>query len=133
MTKEPHSREDQEDVVPDSMPETPRPRPAQPGHDFTLQAVMEMQRTLGGVTEKIDALSGKLEKVADKLSDVEMAVHAVKIGAIVAGAILTIVGGVLWWAIGDRVTAAVHNALGAPPTVQTSPSPDPPPQPRKKG
>jgi hypothetical protein len=133
MARPPRGRPEHTDATPQSMPKTTPQEYSSAGHDFTLQAVMEMQRTLGGVAERIDGLSGGLEKMADKLGDIEKAVHAVKIGAIVAGAILTVVGGVLWWAIGDRVTAAVHTALGAPAVVQASPPTDAPAlsQPRK--
>ena len=104
-----------QDATPSSMPKTTPQEFSQPSHDFTLQAVMEMQRTLGEYAAKIDRLVDDVGKLSGRFGEVEKGVHAVKVGAIVAGTILTVVGGVFWWAIGDRVAAAVRVALSPPP------------------
>lgn len=131
MARDRQPRGGQEDVAPEAFPETPPPRYSQPGHDFTLQAVMEMQRTLGQFTAKIDRLVEDVGKLGGKIGDVEKDVHTVKVGAVVALGVLTVVGGILWWAIGDRVTSAVHAALSGTPAVQATPNPVPLPPSKK--
>ena len=125
MAKERQPRGGQEDVAPHDLPEMPPPRHVHPGHDFTLQAVMEMQRTLGQFTAKIERLIEDVGRLSTKIGEVEKAVERVKTGAVVAGAILSIVGIVFWWAIGDRITAAMHNAImgNLPPAAQAPPPP----------
>lgn len=50
------SRDSDERSAPSSLPQTSPPDFAQPGHDFTLQAVMEMQRSLTALGTKVDRL-----------------------------------------------------------------------------
>jgi hypothetical protein len=104
---------DTEDTAPPPRSDT-LPPPAQAGHDFTLQAIMEMQKTLGQFTAKIDRLVEDSGKLTTRLGEVEKAVDRVKTGAIVGAAIFSVVGVVLWWAIGDRITVAVRTAITTP-------------------
>jgi hypothetical protein len=39
----------------------------EPTHDFTLQAVMEMQKTLGGLCANVDSLRINVDKLSDKI------------------------------------------------------------------
>jgi hypothetical protein len=43
----------------------PPPRHAQAGHDFTLQAVMEMQKTLGDLSGKVERLNNDFYSIAE--------------------------------------------------------------------
>jgi hypothetical protein len=62
------SRSEQPDELPDVTP----PRTALPGHDFTLQAVIEMQRTLGELNAKTDRLITDVDSHGKKLDKVRM-------------------------------------------------------------
>jgi hypothetical protein len=80
-------REEREDVAPGAPPEIQGPRSGQPGHDFTLQAVMEMQRTLGGLENKIDNVDRHLTAIAADVSK-----HGKWIYAATVVAVLTLGG-----------------------------------------
>jgi hypothetical protein len=80
-------------------------------HSFTLQAVMELQRSVGALGTKIDHLSEGISKQGQRLERVEKLLDRVWTGAIVGGAILSLVAVIFWWAVGDRITVAVRNAL----------------------
>jgi hypothetical protein len=100
MDRERQSECEQADMTPERASEMPAPRYGQPGHDFTLQAVMAMQRTLEQFTGKIDRLIEDVEKISIKLGEVERAVACVKIGLVVTVAILSVIELVLWWTAG---------------------------------
>lgn len=93
MTRAPKS-DPQHDAVTPSFPET-TPQFPQPTHDFTLQAVMEMQRTLGGLCEKVDGMSINLRSQGEKIDTVRQQISFVK-GAL--------------WVIGGLVTLAIIGA-----------------------
>ena len=43
-----------EESTPTAFPETTPPRYTQPTHDFTLQAIMELQKTVGQLGTKVE-------------------------------------------------------------------------------
>jgi hypothetical protein len=99
-----------EEAPPQSFAQT-TPEYAQPSHDFTLQAVMQVQRTLGEIDQKLDTVRDQIKSHGDKIDNIEKIVDRVKTGAIVGGVLISAFGAFVWWAIGDRVQGAVRAAL----------------------
>ena len=60
------SSEPPKESVPTNFAET-NPRQVQHGHDFTLQVVMEMQRSIGELASKTDRLISDVKSQGDKL------------------------------------------------------------------
>ena len=71
----------------------------------------------------VDELRGLSQHGKQWITQLETTVDRVRTGAIVAGAILSVVIWLFWWAIGDRITAAVRQGLFPAPVAQTAPSP----------
>lgn len=76
---------------------TGQPTPHQPGHDFTLQGVMELQRTVGNLESEIRGLReaqtntlNRTEKACEKLESVDKKLYA-------AGVVLVVVLGIAGW------------------------------------
>lgn len=76
---------------------TGTPTHHQPGHDFTLQTIMELQKSVGGLESEIRALReaqtntlNRTDKACDKLENVDKKLYA-------AGIVLLIVLGVAGW------------------------------------
>jgi hypothetical protein len=76
----PSQKDAPQEITPKSFPETP-PRFQQHGHDFTLQAVMEMQKSLGDLSSKTDRLIADSKSQGEKLDSVRMTMHWVAGGA----------------------------------------------------
>lgn len=102
---------------------------AMPGHDFTLQAVIEMQRTLGQLDANISSLRGSVDGLKTKVDDLVAWKHKLIGGA----AVLLAVGALIGWAVkgaADFVTLKVpaQAAVVVQPTAmpaqvpQTSPA-----------
>ena len=70
-------------------------RAAMPGHDFTLQAVMEMQRSIGDLAAKTDRLIADVKSQGEKLDGVRMKIAWVGGGAAVVGFLLALLLGVI--------------------------------------
>ncbi len=79
----------QSETVPTSFPETP-PRFSSPTHDFTLQAVIEMQRSLGELSAKTDRLIADVKSQGDKIDTVRMRFSWVAGGAAVVGFLIAL-------------------------------------------
>ena|SRR5205823_2188682 len=87
------------ETTPSRGPETnPQLYPG-PDYSFTLQAIMEMQRTLGELKQSVSTLTSQIDKHDTKLDEVSRKVYAAEIVLIVVGAILTILSGVVVWFI----------------------------------
>lgn len=82
-----------------------------PGNLMALQTAIEMQKSLGGIEAKVDRLIDDVAGLSKRLGEVETAVERVRTSIIVASVILTAVGGVFWWALGDRISTAVQLAI----------------------
>lgn len=76
--------------APTSFPET-TPRFAQHGHDFTLQAIMEMQRSLGELSSDVKRLSVDMKSTSEKVDILRMRFAWVTGGAAVVGFIFAAV------------------------------------------
>jgi len=88
MVKSP--RQDQSrDIPPTSFPDTV-PRPAQQGHDFTLQAVIEMQRSIGELVAKTDRLIADVKSHGEKIDTVRMKMSWLAGGAAVVGFLIAV-------------------------------------------
>jgi hypothetical protein len=57
--------------TPRNFPQT-TPRFAQQGHDFTLQAIIEMQRSLGDLSAKVDRLITDVKGQGEKIDGVRI-------------------------------------------------------------
>lgn len=71
---------------------------ASPGHDFTLQAIMELQKSNGQLTEAVNSLKTSIDKQDSKLDKLEIKMSGVthKIyAATIVLAICLVVGGFL--------------------------------------
>ena len=64
MAKQPKTRKG---TTPQSYAPTTPPQ-AQAGHDFTLQAVMEMQKTLGAIGNKVDTVDKRVDDMSTELA-----------------------------------------------------------------
>ena len=82
-----------------------------PDYSFTLQAIMEMQKAVGGLTEAVNTLKTLAEKQGERLDKISHRIYA-------AGVILTIAVPVIAFLanlFAPQVIAALH--LGASPTT----------------
>jgi len=89
-------REDKERSGKDAPPKLPETNPPSfPGSDysFTLQAVFEMQGTLGKLTQAVENLTEKTKGHSEKLDHVSKVIYA-------TGAVLTVLGIIGGWLIG---------------------------------
>lgn len=70
MTRRPVSAPS-DDTSPQSFPEV-TPRQVQHGHDFQLQVIMEMQRSLGELSSDVKRLSGDMKYMGEKVDALRM-------------------------------------------------------------
>lgn len=90
MARTPRS-EPQKETTPQSFPETQPPKFAQPGHDFTLQAVIEMQKSIGELCAKTDRLIADVKSHGEKIDKIRMTLAWVAGGAAVTAVIVSAV------------------------------------------
>lgn len=90
----PPRQENPRETAPTSFPET-TPRFAQPGHDFTLQAVVEMQRSIGELCAKTDRLIADVKSQGEKIDSVRLRMAWIAGGAAVVGFLIAVGIGVL--------------------------------------
>lgn len=122
----------QNDSTPNTEASVPPGYGGNSDHSFTLQAIMEMQKSIGQLSAEIktlsiqqdkvsgkfdkldDKLSGKMEKIDDKLSVVTHKIYA----AGVVMAILLVVGGFIinkaWDMAVSHVTEIAKTAIAQP-------------------
>ena len=78
----------------DSVPQMPQTSPSnfgQPNHDFTLQAVMELQKSMGEMNSTLKTLSSTIDGVKGKVDDLVGWKHKILGGAaalLFAGSVL---------------------------------------------
>ncbi len=93
----------EEGTTPPSYPAVPPPGYGQSDHSFTLQAIMEMQRSLGGLENAVENLRTKVDAQGTTIGRIEKIVIA-------ATAVVTVVGGIVLFIVdrfGDAIIAAV--------------------------
>jgi len=87
-----------EDTAPSEYPQV-TPRDVPQNHDFTIQCVIEMQRTLGELVAKVDMVNERTLSISKKVEDIQARINYVIGGAVVA----VVLVGVIWWLVADRV------------------------------
>jgi hypothetical protein len=94
MAKSPQARRPGDDTIPGILPDTPTPKYAQPGHDFTLQAVMEMHKSIGELSAKTDRLiadvSGQSKQIDGLRHQASFIKGGLAVGVIMIGIFITI-------------------------------------------
>ena len=98
-------RQDEAESPPDEFPETPPPQLAD--WSWTLQMLMELQRTVGELSQSVETLTRQSKEHDKKLDRISHRIYA-------AVAVLTILGAALLWllnAVSDEIVAVVKEAL----------------------
>jgi len=80
------------DTTPSQFPNTTPPGYPSPTHDFTLQAVMEMQKTLGQLTQAVTTLTETAKENRTEIGTISKQVYAAKVVITIAGVILAGLG-----------------------------------------
>lgn len=87
-------------VTPESTPQPPQSAPTvYPGHggpDFTLQCVIELQKTVGEMNATMRGMKDSIDGVKSKVDDLVGWKHKIIGGA----AVLVFIGGLIGWAAG---------------------------------
>jgi len=111
----------QQHTVPDDVPASVPSFVGTPDHSFTLQAVMELQRSVGALTSSVNALiehqkesTKKIDRMEDKLSGVT---HKMYAAGVVLVLVLSAAGWLLnasWGLLKDVATPAIKAAIEQP-------------------
>lgn len=84
-------------ITPPDIPEaTPKPTIQMTDYSFTLQAVMELQKATGQLTERIDTLIKRVEKDGATLSSISHQIYAAWAVLVVFGILGGFVAAHLW-------------------------------------
>ena len=97
----PRERAGSEQVPPTRYPETTPVQYPGSGYDFTLQAVIEMQRTLGEISQSVRDMSGKIEKHEAKLDRISHVIYA-------AAVVIAIAVSVGAWILNKGADVVIH-------------------------
>ena len=73
---------------PTEIPEATPPRYPMADYSFTLQAIMELQRSVGGLVEAVNALKSRTEKQAEILDKISHRIYAASVVIAIALPIL---------------------------------------------
>ena len=77
--------------IPPSLPQagsTPHVYGGHPDHSFTLQSIMEMQKSLGSLESSINTMASNMDKLTDSVSDLKKKVGNVEKVMYAAGVVL---------------------------------------------
>lgn len=96
-------------------------------HSFTLQAIMEMQKSMGEMKSSLDAVKGAVDSVKSKVEDLVNWKHRILGGVAVAAAVIALAGffvGKFWdyFTFKAPPTPSLQMATPSPP-LSTPPSP----------
>lgn len=97
--------------VPTRSPQTTPQSYAPADHSFTLQSIMEMQKTLGELTQAVKTLTEQSKNNCTKLDDISHKIYAAQMTIKVVASVLGVIGsGALFliWKIFDTVAPLVH-------------------------
>ena len=98
-------RRDKAESPPEDFPETPPPQPTD--RSWSLQMLMELQRTVGELSQSVETLKNESKEHDKKLNQINHRIYATVV-------VLTIFGAVLLWilnAVSDEIVTAVKEAL----------------------
>ena len=84
-------RQSSSDIAPSQFPSTTPPVYPSSDYSFTLQAIMEMQKTLGQLTQSVTTLTEESKKRGDILDKISQKVYAAQV---VIGIAVVVLGGV---------------------------------------
>ena len=95
--------------------ETPQSLPQVTPRDlYPISDIRIVLRDLGNLTAKVDRLIQDVEKITNKLSDVEKSIIRFKTAIISAGSVLVVLlpifGSIFWWAVGERINTVMRNS-----------------------
>lgn len=110
-------------MPPGQMPNVPPPTPML-DHSFTLQAIMDLTKSVGELTAKTDRLIGDVKGQSDKLDEVRHKITFVRGAVWVIGGFLLLLGGILTAYIRNNAPAV---AVYQPPSASPAPTPAPTP------
>jgi hypothetical protein len=92
------------DAPPSGFPDVTPPRYPMTDYSFTLQAVMELQKTIGGLTEAVNTLKTQTERQGTKLDSISHRVYAATVIVMIAVPIVAFLAN--WFA--PSIVAALH-------------------------
>lgn len=99
-----------ESVPPRSLPETTPENMPKP-HDWTLQIVMEMQKTLGGMTARLEDLREAQKDLNKTQGDIEKKLASFDTTLKVGGVLLALFLGLFWFWFGGDIQALRNIAI----------------------
>jgi len=96
--------------VPTQSPQTTPQDYILPDHSFTLQSIMEMQKSLGQLTQAVTTLTEESKKNSTKLDGISHKIYAAEV---VVSLLVLIGGGVfyLFWKIWDTIAPLIQIKL----------------------
>lgn len=74
----PKQKTDTTAITPQSFPEVTPPNYPSPDHSFTLQAIMEMQKSLGKLEQAVITLTEESKKNGEKIDDISHKIYGAK-------------------------------------------------------
>jgi len=90
--------------TPKEIPEITPQRYPMTDYSFTLQAIMEMQKTIGGLSEAVGTLKNLTEKQGEKLDKISHRIYAATVVITIALPILAFLANL----VAPTVLAALH-------------------------
>ncbi len=113
---------------PQTFPSVLPPNYPSANYDFTLQAVMEMQKAVGQLCSSVESLKDhgkdsdrKLDEISTKLNAVATELHGAKIGGKVLLWVISVFGALIGICLGAYFQAKMTPAPIATPPIQASP------------
>lgn len=96
--------------VPSQLPQTTPQAYPPSDHSFTLQSIMEMQKSLGQLTQAVTTLTEESKKSSIKLDEISHKIYAAEV---VGGLLVLIGGGALWliWKIWATIAPLIQLKL----------------------
>jgi hypothetical protein len=111
---------------PPHYPETTPPVTPSGDYSYTVEIVMNMQHTLGKLSEAVDGLKARQAEQGTKLDNLDKKVYAAIVLVLAFGAILTFFAKSINDTITERIVAPVFQQQSSPtplPTQESSPTP----------
>jgi hypothetical protein len=103
----PRSTMESQTEVPRDFPSVPPPTTPMLDHSFTLQAIMELQKSLAELSAKTDRLIKDVESHSSKIDGVRHQITFVKGALWVVGGLVVIVGAVATWYVTGKISISL--------------------------